>query len=96
MKNNPLRLWTILSALALAMVLGFASAVPAYDVKTMTKEELKKVMDQDTVTILDVRSGRDWSSSEIKIKGAHRLDSKSLSTQAAKYPKDNTLVLYCA
>ncbi len=65
-------------------------------VNTMTKELLKDMMNDDTVSILDVRRGRDWSSSEFKIKGADRIDPQNFDIMKAKYPKDNTLVLYCA
>ncbi len=53
-------------------------------------------MDTETVAILDVRKGRDWSSSEYKIKGAECIDNKKLLEQTKKYAKDQTLVLYCA
>jgi hypothetical protein len=72
------------------------SAGMAADINKMTKEELKKIMGEDTVTILDVRTGRDWSSSEFKIKGADRVNPKEFDTWSNKYPKDTTLVLYCA
>lgn len=70
------------------------TSLMAADVKQMTKEELKKVM--DTVTILDVRTGRDWSSSEFKIKGAVYFNPEKFNAQAIDYPKEETLVLYCA
>ncbi len=76
----------------------FLSAVPSFadSVEKMTKEELRKIMETNSVSIIDVRKGRDWSSSEIKIKGAERLDLKNIVAEAQKYPKDQTLVLYCA
>lgn len=89
------KLW--LFALALTSLLFvFTTAGIAADVKTMTKEELNKILDQDSVTVLDVRTGRDWSSSEFKIKGADRVDPKKFADQTGNYPKANTLVLYCA
>ena len=72
------------------------SAGIAADTNRITKEELKKIMGEDTVIILDVRTGRDWGSSEFKIKGAHRVDPKDFDAWSKRYPKDNTLVLYCA
>ncbi len=72
------------------------SAATAADTNKITKEELKKIMGEDTVLILDVRTGRDWSSSEFKIKGADRVNPKEFNTWSNRYPKDNTLVLYCA
>jgi hypothetical protein len=72
------------------------SAATAGGVARMTKEELKDIMDQPDTMILDVRAGRDWKSSEFKIKGAHRAGPSDFAQWAEKYPKDKTLVLYCA
>jgi rhodanese-related sulfurtransferase len=46
--------------------------------------------------LIDVRAGKDWTESDTKIKGAVREDPKEFSSWADKYPKDKTLVLYCA
>jgi len=81
------------------LVAGFtllASVSSAANVERMTKEELKKNMGEETVLILDVRAGRDWSSSEFKIMGAHRVAPSDFKSWSDKYPKDKTLVLYCA
>ena len=72
------------------------STAIAANTDKITKEELRKIMGEDTVLILDVRTGRDWSSSEFKIKGADRVNSKEFNSWSNRYPKDNTLVLYCA
>ena len=59
-----------------ALVLMLAIALPmttAMDVPIITKEELKERMETGEVVILDVRQGRDWDSSEFKIKGARSL-----------------------
>ncbi|MCP4338381.1 MAG: rhodanese-like domain-containing protein [Desulfobulbaceae bacterium] len=85
------RVLTFLIALmALAASPLFATSVP-----TMDKDELKSLLGSENLVILDVRLGKDWSSSEFKIKDALRVDNKDLSA-AMTYPKDNTFVLYCA
>ena len=61
-----------------------------------TKDELKAILGTPDTFVLDVRTGRDWSSSEFKIKGAHRADPGDHATWASKYPKTATIVLYCA
>lgn len=61
----------------------------------MDKDELKSLLGSDNLIILDVRIGRDWNSSEFKIKDAVRMEGFNLSA-IEKYPKDATLVLYCA
>jgi len=72
------------------------STAIAANTDKITKEELRKIMGEDTVLILDVRTGRDWSSSEFKIKGAYRVNPKEFNKWSNRYPKDHTLVLYCA
>ncbi len=62
----------------------------------MSKEELKNIMNDSGVSIIDVRRGKDWSSSEFKIKQAVRVDPSNFAEWANSFSKDNTLVLYCA
>jgi len=90
-KNSFLTMIVLAIFLTLLTSIGITA-----DVNKMTKEQLKNIMDDDTVSILDARKGRDWSSSEFKIKGADRVDPKKFDISSAIYPKDNTLVLYCA
>lgn len=83
--------------LALSALFLFATAGTAGEVRTISKEDLKTLMDKDSVAVIDVRSGRDWSSSEFKIKGAVRIaPGGEFATHAQTYPKDQTIVLYCA
>ena len=49
-----------------------------------------------TSRILDVRLGKDWKSSEFKIKGAIRTDPKQIDKWSENLRKENRLVLYCA
>jgi hypothetical protein len=62
----------------------------------MTKEQLKGKLGDPSLAILDVRSGRDWNAGVEKIPGAVREDPMAYDQWAAKYPKEKTLVLYCA
>ena len=62
----------------------------------MSKEELKSQLDNENVIIIDVRTKRDWKKSDHKVKGAVRENPRKLESWASKYPKDKTLVLYCA
>ena len=70
--------------------------VAAEEVPRITKQELKPMLDDPAVVILDVRAGRDWKGSEKKIKGAIRENPKRFESWARKYSKEKTLVLYCA
>jgi len=77
-------------------MLIFSSYSGASSVSVITKETLKKWMDKGEVTILDARQGRDWGSSEFKIKDAHRADPGQFMAWKDKYPKNQKMVLYCA
>ncbi len=80
----------------LIMALFFVPDVlPAGTVPTMTREELKARLGTEKLVILDVRTGRDWSTSDHKIPGAIRIDGKDLAV-VKDYSPDHTFVLYCA
>jgi Rhodanese-like domain len=66
------------------------------DVPKMTTQALSAVMGRPDVIVIDVRLGRDWTDSDSKIKGAVREDPEAIQSWANKYPKDKTLVFYCA
>ena len=82
-----------LSAIFTVMALSL-SPLAAADVGKISKEDLKKMLDNPDVVILDVRTGKDWSASEFKIKGAVRANPREFNTWAMQYPKDKKLVLY--
>jgi len=62
----------------------------------MTKEELKVRLGSPEGIILDVRKKPDWDTSSRKIQGAIHEDYEGVKEWAGKYPRDKTLVLYCA
>ena len=62
----------------------------------MTKEELKGILGHADLVIIDVRFGKAWTDSDIKIKGAVREDPGNVGSWANHYGKDKTLVLYCS
>lgn len=95
MKKMRLIVFVVLSGLALVQW-GVSSAAAAPETPKMSKEELKGVLGSTELVLIDVRAGKDWDASEIKIKGAVREDPKALDSWAARYPKDKTIVLYCA
>jgi hypothetical protein len=81
-------------ALSIAMLGMFTVQGTAADVSNITKEELKSMLGNPDVVILDVRTGNRWKASEKKIKGAAWENPKDVESWADKYPKDKTLVLY--
>jgi hypothetical protein len=80
---------------AACLFIPWSSAMSA-DVPRMTKEDLKGMLEKDTVILVDIRSGKDWKSSEFKIQSAVREESDKVESWAKKYAKDKTIVLYCA
>ena len=82
-------------SLLIALVFFAGPTAFADQVPRMDKDELKAMLGKEDVVILDVRRGEDWASSEFKIKDAVRIDNGDLS-KITQYPKDKTLVLYCA
>jgi len=89
------RVWVLM-----AVVMGFLAwdcypfAVKDTTPK-MTKEELRPLMGDPNVVIIDVRLNDEWKNSESKIKGAAREDpEKTIRDWADKYPKDKTFVFY--
>jgi hypothetical protein len=94
---KKIRLIIFVMLLGLAVVQwGVYSAAGAPESPRMGKEELKAMLGSSELVVIDVRAGKDWDASEIKIKGAVRGDPKALDSWTAKYSKDKTIVLYCA
>ena len=88
---------TILPYLLIFILMGlFANWAVAEDVSRMTKEELKSMMGDPKLVVIDVRTGKDWNGSESKIKGAVREEPRKATSWAEKYDKQKTYVLYCA
>jgi hypothetical protein len=85
---------------ALALLAASLCALPlpgdGADAPRMTKEELRSLLGNPDVVILDVRVGPEWQNSKEKIQGAVREDPDEVKTWAEKYPKSKTLVLYCS
>lgn len=83
-------------SLLLFILLAGPSTVFSAGVGVMDKDELKAIIDSPELVLLDVRTGKDWSSSEFKIKGAVRLGGGGVDKAIKSYGKDKTIVLYCA
>ena len=75
---------------------AFLGQALAKEAPRMTKEELKGLMGKPDVVLIDVRAKSDWEGSKEKIQGAVREDPKKVKEWASKYPKDKTLIFYCA
>ena len=97
MKTQRLLYRIVLLVLIFTTLTAWSSApLLAASVGIMTKEELKEKLDSPDLVILDVRTGRDWTSSEFKIQGAVRANPREFDTWSNQHDTAKTLVLYCA
>ena len=87
----------LIAPLIIFVAMGILSTFArAAEVPRMTKDELKAMMGNPELVILDVRAKKDWKNSDSKIQGAIREDPDSVKSWSRKYAKDKTFVLYCA
>ncbi len=82
---------SIFVVMAACQTLAMAKEVPI-----ITRDQLKSMLGNPDLTIIDVRYGLDWTESDVKIQGAVREDPVNVKSWADKYPKDRIIVLYCA
>jgi rhodanese-related sulfurtransferase len=87
----------LVSALAvLSLALAWVAPAAAADIARMTKEELKGMLDNPKVVIVDVRTNPEWNMSKVKIKAAVREDPTKVKSWIEKYSPDKTFVFYCS
>jgi hypothetical protein len=92
--KNPTA-YPLIIAVTAALVFGCTAAdLSLSTVDYMSPEDLLTILDNPEVIVLDVRTGRDWSSAEFKIRGAVRVAPETLNAWADRFPKEKTLVLY--
>jgi rhodanese-related sulfurtransferase len=96
-KTLPVVFFGALFLLMFSLFAGGHALAGTDDVRRVTKEDLKSLLDDPNTVIIDVRQGVHWQDSDRKIKGAVRQDPMDeFSSWAKKYPKDKNIVLYCA
>ncbi len=86
--------------LLLVVVMGFTAvaiaACAAEDAPRITKEEVRPLIGDPGVIILDARTGGSWSMSDRKIKGAVRADPADVGSWQASIAKGKKIVVYCS
>jgi rhodanese-related sulfurtransferase len=82
-------------ALAIFAVV-FMTAGTACATDRITKEDLKEILGQPGIVIIDVRTHGDYIGTTMKISGSVREDPTNVISWAGKYSKDLTIILYCA
>jgi rhodanese-related sulfurtransferase len=81
-------------ALSLSIACVAAQTSPSRNGQSITKEQLKSMIGNPDVIILDVRPEQQWRAGELKIRGAMHENPIEVESWAHNYPKDKTLVLY--
>jgi hypothetical protein len=96
-RSAAMKKWSAVLALSLLAFSSFSTTGGlAADAPRIEKDELKTMLGNPEVVVIDVRSYSDWLLSGDKIKGAVREDYRGFAGWEAKFPRDKTLVLYCA
>ncbi len=82
---------TILILVALLSSVAFSQESPR-----ISKEELKTMLGNPNVIILDVRIVDECKASERKIQGATWKNPEEIGSWLGQYPQHKTLVFYCS
>lgn len=80
--------------LTMIILVIFTTATFASEVTTISKEELKPILGNSDIIILDVDREGNWEDRNRKILGAVRENPKEIESWMTKYPKNKTLILY--
>jgi len=92
-----LKRWIFRVVLLTAMAaLGAGAAAAADEAPRIGKDDVKAKLGAADTSIIDVRAVTDWWGSGLKIKGAVKENPNNVDSWAANYPKDRTLIIYCA
>lgn len=86
----------ILFLVPIVVTMACATLTTSGSVSMMTKDQLKDMLGNPDLTIIDVRYSKHWTGSDMQIKGAIREDPNDVRSWAGKYGKDQFIVLYCA
>jgi hypothetical protein len=89
--STVFKLFVALTLMAACSLNAVSTSAPR-----IAKEELKSMLGDPKLVIVDVRRSKDWNSSEYKIKGAVRgdPDPKKVESWVSSYGKDKTFVVY--
>ena len=85
----------VVVAVCLSIACTAAKTAKPQGISRMTKDDLKANLDNKDYVIIDVRTPKDYDNSDSRIKGAIRENPMDV-TFWPPYPKDKTIVLYCA
>ena len=91
------RFWLFIPFVLIFILTGcFQNVALDRNTPRITKEELKSILGNPDVIVIDVRLSDEWKKSEWKIKGAVHEDPEKFKSWTDKYPRDKTLIFYCS
>ncbi len=79
---------------ATALIGAYFTLASADEAPRISPDELKSMLGNSDVVVVDVRTADTWKTSKTKIRGAVREDPDDVETWADNYPKYLTLVFY--
>ncbi len=94
MRNKRLSLCTVI--ITTAFLLAISLTASAASVPRMSTDELKSRLGDVDLVVLDVRGSWALVKSDNKIAGSERVEPGGAKQWAGNYPKEKTIVLYCA
>lgn len=66
------------------------------EAELITPQELKAMLSEKGLVVLDMRNSRDWEESGKKIPSASRIGNTDIDSWAQDVDKDRKIVVYCA
>jgi len=84
----------ILGSLTFIFVVLLSLTVNASEISIISTNQLKLILGNPEISVIDVRGSTDWQSSELKIKGAIRGSPENFESWAHNFSKDKKLILY--
>ena len=82
--------------IVLLIFVGLVTHRPAdaANISLISIDQLKLILDNPQVVVIDVRTTNAWRDSPVKIKGAVRGAPKQFESWSTDFPRDKALVLY--
>jgi predicted sulfurtransferase len=71
-----------------------ANTATSKDIAKITVQELRSMLGDPDVIIVDVRHEQQWRAGELKIRGAVHENPDAVGSWAERYQRDKTLILY--
>jgi len=94
MKISYLYRQAILGSLIFVFAASSSLSVSASGISIISINQLKLILGNPEIAVIDVRGSKDWQSSNVKIKGAIRGSPKNFESWANDFSKDKVLILY--